>query len=183
MVMEKKIGFVVEGDLDKVVVETIAHRLLDETFRAHAVRIGHRIAVRWVYSTVLALLEEKHYHHVILLLDADTSLDTEIERKERDIKAMFEEHHLDSDEVSVCFAVPEIEAWLLAEYEEHPEEIRDPKSRLVNHLGKRRPVPAVVIDLARTLDIAKARSRSPSFNAFVGTLERVAVSLSQAPAA
>ncbi len=178
-----KIGFVVEGDVDKAIVETLVPRLLGERFRAYAVRLGGSIAVRWAYSTVLTLLQEKHYPHVVLLLDADSSLKPQVDRKRREIEAMFEEHRLGSDDVSVCFAVPEIEAWLLAGYEDRPEESTDPKSKLMEHMRARRLVPARVIDVARTLDIEKARSRSPSFDEFVRTLERVAHRLDQAPAA
>jgi hypothetical protein len=179
----RKIGFVVEGDVDKAVVETLAHRLLGDKFRAYAVRLGGSIAVRWAYSTVLTLLEEKRYPHVILVLDAGSTLEPQIERKRREIEAMLEEHRLGSEDVSVCFAVPAIEAWLLAEYEDRPEESQDPRGRLLNHIQERRLVSARAAELARTLDIAKARARSPSFDELVRTLERVAQMLDRAPAA
>ena len=183
MAMERRIGFVVEGDLDKAFVEALTPRLLGEAFRAYAVRIGGRMAVRWAYSTVLMLLEEKHYPHVVLLLDADTSLEPQIQRRRREIEEMLKEHHLAGEDVSVCLAVPQIEAWLLAEYEDRPEESKDPKRSLMEHLQANRLAPTMVNDLARTLDLAKARARSPSFDAFARTLERVAHKLDQAPAA
>jgi hypothetical protein len=179
----KKIGFVVESDVDKAVVEALAPRLLGDSFHAYAVRLGGAIAVRWAYSTVLALLEEKQYPHVVLLLDADSTYKPEIERRGREIQAMLDEHDLDSDAVSVCLAVPEIEAWLLAEYEERPEERQDPKVALLQHIKARRLVAPLAADLARKLDIARARARSPSFDDFARTLERASRRLDQAPAA
>jgi hypothetical protein len=178
--MERKIGFVVEGDIDKVVVETLSHRLLGSAVRAYGVRLGGSMAVRWAYSTVLTLLEEKQYPHVVLLLDAGAVLEPEIDRKRKEIAAMLAEHDIGAEEVSVCLAVPQIEAWLLAEFEEHPEESEDPKQALMNRMNVRRLLPADVHQLARSLDIAKARSRSPSFDEFVRTLERVGTRLTRA---
>jgi hypothetical protein len=181
--MEKKIGFVVEGSVDKALVEALAPRIFGAGFEVQAIRIGGAIALRWAYSTVLTLLEEKHCHHVILLLDAGAQEPSQIDRRKQQIVAMLEEHRLGSDDVSVCLAVPEIEAWLLAAYEERREERREPKAALLEHLGARRMLPDQAAEIARTLDIEKARTRSPSFDAFVRTLGGVAARFAQAPAA
>jgi hypothetical protein len=180
---ERKIGFIVEGDVDKAVVETLARRLLGEAFRAYAVRLGGAIAVRWAYSTVLMLLEEKHYQHVVLVLDADSSIKAELDRKRREIQVMLDQHDLGSEVVSVCLAVPEIEAWLLAAYVDRPEESVDPRGDLATLLQVRRLLPEKAAEIARELDIKKARSRSPSFDEFARLLEALAERLRQAPAA
>ncbi|MFT3766617.1 MAG: hypothetical protein QM820_14050 [Minicystis sp.] len=161
----------------------LASRLLGEGFRAYAVRLGGAVALPWAYATVLMLLEEKHYPHVIMLLDADSNLEPQIDRKRHELEAMLEEHRLGSDEVTVCLAVPEIEAWLLAAYVERPEESRDPKGDLAKHLHARRVLPQQAAELARTLDIDVARRRAPSFDTFVRSLTQVAERLRQASAA
>lgn len=181
--MNKTIGFVVEGSIDKAVVEALTPRVTGGAHQAFAVRIGGRIALRWAYSTVLMLLEEKRCPHVVMLLDADSSIPSQVDRRRREIEAMLEEHHLGRDEVSVCFAVPEIEAWLLAAYEEAPEQNENPKLALARHLHARPRTPEEVADLAHTLDIELAIKRSPSFEEFVRTLRRIAERLAQAPAA
>lgn len=181
--MKQKLGFVVEGDIDKVVVETLGGRLLGDAVRPYAVRLGGSMAVRWAYSTVLALLEEKRYPHVVLVLDADSVRETEVDRKQREIVAMLAEHDIGTDEVSVCLAVPEIEAWLLAEFEARPDENNDPKRALMEHMQVRRLVAADIFKLARALDITRARARSPSFDEFARTVERVGAKLAQASAA
>ena len=127
---EWKIGFVVEGEVDKAFVEELARRVLSpklgqDELRVHAVRLGSEIALPWAYSSVLMLLEEKEYQHVLVVMDADTGRRSEAERKRHRIEDMMREHHLTKDEVSVCIAVPEIEAWLLAEYLPEPEKVAD----------------------------------------------------------
>lgn len=180
---KQKIGFVVEGSLDKVVVEALAPRIAGVPDKPHVVRIGGAIAVRWAYSTVLRLLEDKGCEHVILVLDADASLASQVEKRQQEIEAMLEEHRLGSDEVSVCLAVPEIEAWLLAAYDEHPDASPNPKAALSEHLGVPQVTDARCAELAQALDIEKARARSSSFDKFVRTLRRIVERSSQAPAA
>lgn len=132
---------------------------------------------------MLAKLREAARVGRVFVLDADSTLEPQIERKRREIEAMLEEHRLGSDDVSVCFAVPQIEAWLLAEYEDRPEGSQDPRGQLLQHVQERRLASARAAELARTLDIAKARGRSPSFDEFARTLESVAQRLDRAPAA
>jgi hypothetical protein len=181
--MDKTIGFVVEGNIDKMVVEALTPRVTGGAYRAQIVRIGGPIAVRWAYSTVLMLLEEKRCPHVVLLLDSDSAFPSQIERRRREVEAMLEEHRLGSDEVSVCLAVPQIEAWLLAAYEESPEEHENPKLALFKHLDAKARTPEGLAEVARSLDIEVASKRSPSFDQFVRILRRIAERLAQAPAA
>lgn len=175
-----KIGFIVEGDSDKLIVEEIARRVLStrldpDPFKVHAVRLGSKIALPWAYSSVLALLDEAAYDHVVIVLDADSARAADIDRKKRRIEETLREHRLTPNEVSVCLAVPQIEAWLLAPSISKPEDIPDPKLELERTElcgGK------FEVDRARkigsTLDIEVARRRSPSFEQFVSTLEGIA---------
>jgi Domain of unknown function (DUF4276) len=183
MAMQNKIGFIVEDAVDKAVVETLALRLLGAEFSVYAVRIGDPIAVRWAYSTALTLLDKKDYDYVFVLLDADSSLDNQIEQKRRKVEAVFEQHGLGEEKLSVFFAVPEIEAWLLAAYVEQPELSRDPQADLAKHTGERRLLPEHAAQLARSLDLTRARARAPSLDKFARALEHMAKELRRAPAA
>src|SRR5262245_20125869 len=100
-----KIGFIVEGDSDKAIVEALGRRLLGKDFELFPVRLGNTIALPWAYATVLTLLEEKHCQHVILVLDADAVLERDVERKRCDIESMLIQHRLEKDEFTVCLAV------------------------------------------------------------------------------
>lgn len=179
-----KIGFVVEGDIDKAVVEEIARRILSmrlnsTPFKAYAVRLGGRLALRRAYSSVLALLDESEYDHVIVVLDADSARKDDVERTTRHYEDMMRAHQLTSDDVSVCLAVPTIEAWLLPDTFVKPEEVNDPKYELLTKLG----VPRLHADraqaLASAVDLDKLRRRSPSFDKFAKALEHVADKLMQ----
>lgn len=174
-----KIGFIVEGDIDKAVVEEIAQRILamrlnSTPFKAYAVRLGGRLALRRAYSSVLALLDESEYDYVIVVLDADSTRNDDVERTTRQYEDMMRAHQLTQNEVSVCLAVPTIEAWLLPDTFGKPDEVADPKSELSANLG----VPRLHADKARMLakevDIEKVRRRSPSFDKFAKALEHVA---------
>ena len=151
----ERIAFVVEGDTDKAVAEALARRvwrILPERMRT--VRLGGRAAVPWLWETVLTLLEEKGYDH------ADDALD--------EIKAALASHHIDEKSVSVFLAVPVLEAWILAGTDEQPE-VPDAKQRLRKLLGRRSP--DELADAVKSLDLEKARRRSPSLDAFVAGLE------------
>jgi hypothetical protein len=174
-----KVGFIVEGDIDKPVVEAIARKVLSsrlepDSLKVHAIRLGSRIALPWAYSSVLALLDEHEYQHVIIVLDADTALRPEVERKKRRIEDMMREHDLTPNEVTVCLTVPQIEAWLLAEYFVEPEKESDPNSKLEEKLQIHKLTTERAGQLAKELDIKIARRRSPSLEQFVSTLEQLA---------
>jgi len=179
-----KIGFVVEGDVDKAVVEEIAQRILSmrlnsTPFKAYAVRLGGRLALRRAYSSVLALLDESEYDHVIVVLDADSARKDDVERITRQYEDMMRTHQLTPNEVSVCLAVPTIEAWLLPDTFIKPEEVNDPKYELLTKLGVPRLHGDRAQALASEVDIDKLRRRSPSFDKFAKTLEQVADKLMQ----
>ena len=184
METKTKIGFIVEGDTDKSVVETVARHLLGPNFHVHAVRLGGKAALPWAYATALRLLGDKGYAHIVVVLDADVSNDDPetIERLAWQVRDQFRTHGLE-DSTSICIAVPSIEAWLLSAYVEQPEAVLDPKPDLVRHLGVPALSPEVAERAARALDLTLARSRSPNFDHFARTLEGLAMQHARAPAA
>jgi len=181
--MTTKIGFLVEGDVDKAVVEALASRILGPSFRPYAVRLGGEVALPWAYATVLSLLEEKHYPHVVLVLDADSTNPNEVERRQQTLQGSLARHHLGANEVTVCLAVPSIEAWLLAGQRADPERVLQPKEELRRLLGKLPLSVERATDLANALDLAIARQRAPSLDRFGATLERLATALRSGHAA
>jgi hypothetical protein len=169
-----KIGFIVEGDTDKTIVESLARKIFGPKFHVHAVRRGGKAALTWAYTSALVLLEDKGYAHVIVVADADTTDPDDVERQRRRLEGIMSEHHLGPDVVTVCMAVPVIDAWLLARYYDAPETIPDPgkvlETELWQSLGETENELAQAV---RDLDITLARRRSPSFDRFVSTLERL----------
>ena len=165
----ERIAFVVEGDTDKAVAEALAQRVWRiPPERMRTVRLGGRAAVPWLWETVLTLLEEKGYDHVVVLLDADDEDPEDADDGVAEIKAALVSHHIDEKSVSVFLAVPVLEAWILAGTDEQPE-VPDAKQRLLNLLG--RWSPDELADAVKSLDLEKARRRSPSLDAFVTGLE------------
>ncbi|HYO74302.1 MAG TPA: hypothetical protein VEU33_50335 [Archangium sp.] len=164
---KKKLGFIVEGDFDKEVVETLAARLLGERFHAHTVRLGGKAALPWVWSTVLDL-QARDYSHIIILVDADVSIESEVERQRREVEMNLQQHGA-ARNTWVCLAVPTLGAWLLANGPARSEARSDPKGTLEMRLG--RPLqPGDGARLADELDIELARKNSRSFDQFVQAL-------------
>lgn len=165
---KKKLGFIVEGDFDKEVIETLAVRLLGERFHIHTVRLGGKAALPWVWSTVLDL-QARDYSHIIILFDADVSSESDVERQRREVEMNLQQHGA-ARNTAVCLAVPAIETWLLTSGPPRPEARSDPKGVLEMRLG--RPLqPGDGARLADELDIEQARKNSRSFEQFVQTLQ------------
>ncbi|HEU4410369.1 MAG TPA: DUF4276 family protein [Polyangiaceae bacterium] len=166
----ERIAFVVEGDADKAVVESLAKRIWQTPpERVHTVRLGGRAAVPWLWATVLTLLDEKHYNHVVVLLDADTADGEKAADRVEELKAELLKHRITDDSVSIFLAVPELEAWLLAATEENPE-VPGAKQRLRAALPEATS-PDELARLASKLNLREARRRSPSLNTFLSALE------------
>jgi 5S rRNA maturation endonuclease (ribonuclease M5) len=164
---KKKIGFIVEGDFDKEVIDTLAARLLGDRFHTHTIRLGGKAALPWVWSTVLDL-QARDYSHVIILFDADTSIESEVERQRREVEMDLRQHSA-ARNTSLCIATPTIEAWLLANEPTQPGDRSDPKGALQRRL--RRPLqPGDGARLAEELDIEQARKNSRSFEQFFQAL-------------
>ena len=162
-----KVGFIVEGDRDKLIVETLSHRILPAEFDFHSVRIGGKAGLYTAYTTVLLFLD-RDYQHTIIVFDKNESEDWLVPLVEETL-----ERYGLVDEATICPAVPAIEAWLLAEYEENPEQVANPKLALAAHLQLPELTLEVIANLAKKLDIAKARQRSESFDHFVCALHQV----------
>lgn len=173
------IGFLVEGDIDKAVVETVGLRLLkkplgDIDFDMNVVRLGGRAGIPWAWATVHAMLEEHGHDHVIVVLDADTIRQGRAANFRRNVQALLEQYHVSKDDASVCIAIPTIEAWLLAAYDEHPEQVENPKAKLCEILELEKLTAGKATELATALDIDLARKRAPSFDEFIKTVTKIA---------
>jgi hypothetical protein len=183
MSTERKIGLIVAGDIDKAVVEVLGHRVLGDSARLHAVRLGGNFAAQHAWVMTQILLDEKGCEHVIVLIDADSTLSREVDRKRAALEAQLAQHDFTEDETSVCTADPEVEAWLLAHFHERPEDSRDPAGELARQLGVGRVTAADAARLAEEIDLTRARLRSPSLDTFLRALERVSRQSQHAPAA
>ena len=183
MPAERKIGLAVEGDIDKAVVEALGRRVLGDAARFHAVRQGGSFPLHHAWMTAQMLLDEKGYDHVIVLINTVSTLRREVDRKRAALEEQLAQHGFTEAEASVCTADPEVEAWLLAHFSERPEDSRDPAGDLARRLGVERLTVADATRLAEQIDLATARGRSPSLDAFLRTLEGAARRSEHAPAA
>jgi hypothetical protein len=168
---KRKIGFILEGDSDRIIVETLARRILSQNVGFDTVRLGGIAALPSAYTTVLLFLDND-YHHVVLVIDADSRDESEYAWRKQSVEESLQRYHV-LEEVTICTAVPSIEAWLLAEYEPNPEQVANPKIALATHLGLTELSHNVIATLAQQLNIEKAKKRSKSFNNFVSKLRAV----------
>lgn len=171
-----KLAFIVEGTHDMIAIEAIVERMWRNPPHAHTVRLGGKAAVPWIWSTVLMLLDEKHYDHVVIALDADTTVAEDIDDQRAAIRAQLSKHRLNEHEVSIVFAVPELEAWLIADLDDDPE--LDSRAKFEQRFGRR--TPTSIAERARSLDLDVARRRSPSLDRFMTTLEELRQRLDKA---
>jgi hypothetical protein len=170
----RRIGFIVEGDLDRSIVEALVLRLLaGKPFEPQFVRVGGKAAFSSAYVTALKLLDSGRYEHVIVLFDADTVEPAEIEWQRERIEVTLRQHQLGPEDVSVCVAVPAIEAWLLTRYLdlEKPESLPNVKEELGRRLGGMCITPSRAARLAEELDLDLARRRATSFRQFADKVE------------
>lgn len=166
-----KLGFVVEGDTDRAILEALTRRLLPERFQTHFVRLGGKAALPWAYTTVLDFLQ-KGYSHVFIVFDADTSDPAQVRRQREENLAILRRHGL-AEHVSLCIAVPEIEAWLLAGLQEGPEQAASPKRTVADRLGLTASNSVGWQRAAHELDLETAAARSASLSEFVRELRAV----------
>ena len=173
--MEKKfkIGFIVEGTWDRIVVEAIARRVLPAETIIHTVRLGGKIAWSTPHSSVV-IFRAHDYSHVVLVGDADCPPGEETGRQQQELEGMMRAHQFSADDVSVCLAVPTMEAWLLAPQDPHAEANSDPRKALADRENVPQLDEIIIARLAAELDIQLARSRSPSLNQFISILEQQA---------
>ncbi|HFD40459.1 MAG TPA: hypothetical protein ENJ31_11510 [Anaerolineae bacterium] len=170
--MERKLGFIVEGDTDRIIVESFAQRLLPEGWRFHTVRLGGKAALPWAYTTVLMFLEEG-YEHVIIVFDTDSLDEMEIARQKWEVVSTLEAHQV-AHQTTVCPAVPVIEAWLLDDtYDGWPESLMQPQAALARQLGVSQLSPPVIRRQAMTLNIERAARRNSSLQCFITAIRNI----------
>lgn len=162
-----RIAFIVEGDRDRLAVEALARRIWRDALHMHTVRLGGKAAVPWLWSAVMTLLDEKHYDHVVVVLDADTTSEETIEYQREALWKQLTEHRVTQDEVTIILAVPELESWLLSDQTEDP----DLRTRTEFEARYGRRDPAVMAEVAERLDFEVGRKRSQSLDRFLSTLE------------
>jgi hypothetical protein len=168
-----KVAFIVEGDADKAFVEALVPRILGRGARAQVVRVGGKSGFRSAFANVAAFAEEGH-PKVIVLVDADTCDAADIAEQRDRLVDTFRRHRV-GDLAEVCLAVPALEAWLVAGYDDVPAEL-PPKRAPADALQVRGP--ADIGRLAAQLSIDKVRERSPSFDTFVRAVQRAATAMS-----
>lgn len=159
-----RFGFIVEGDTDKAIAETLIRRMLPSSIQLHTVRLGGKIALPSAYTTVALFLDRGH-EHVFILFDTDSTIASVIARQRREVEAPLREHHL-LDRAAVCPVVPTIEAWLLAGMADQPDSVPDPKAELTRTLRIRPSDVGALARLATTIDLDLARRRNASFAEF-----------------
>lgn len=174
-----RLGFIVEGDNDREIVEPLIKKLLGEECTLSFVRMGGVGAFYWAFSPVVELLTDKHCDYVVVLADADSNKKSAVKNRKEMIERPLREHHLNESAVSVCLAVPVAEAWILARYEENPEQFLDAKERLSKLLrdNRRNFTAAELRREAESLNLAVARQRSPSLDSFLKIVEKASSSL------
>lgn len=163
-----KIGFIVEGDTDKTVVEAIARKLLPSTMTFHTVRLGGKAALPTAFTSVIVILS-KGYDHVVLLFDADTTQEELVERQKQEVEASLARHGVASH-CTVCPVVRSIADWL---------EQGDPAGGKVTvarplSLAERADREAAIQRASEALDLDLLRQRNPSFARFADVLASLA---------
>lgn len=170
------LGFIVEGDTDKIIVETLAQRLLSHPpidFQFYTVRLGSKAALSSAYTTVWLFLE-KGYEHIVLLFDADTTNKDEVFYQKSRVEKTLLENHIELSKVVVCPVIPEIEAWLLAHYFEFPEEHLNSRTKLKQITQQNVLSPQVLRAIAEQVDLELLEQRSSSFAEFAHALRTIA---------
>jgi hypothetical protein len=168
-----KLAFLVEGDADKAFVEALVPRIVGPLAELRTVRIGSKVAFASTYIEAAQFVEAE-YAAVFVLLDADTELPEAIKRQKQQLMEVYRRYGLE-DRVRIHFAVPMLEAWLLAAYRDHPEQSTQPKRELHRFIGSK--AGEGIRALAAELPIDLARKRARSFDEFVADLEAFAPAL------
>ncbi|MDM8549973.1 hypothetical protein QUF72_07855 [Desulfobacterales bacterium HSG2] len=165
-----KLGFIVEGDTDKVIIETLARRLLPSDTQFHTVRTGSKSELfHSAHITVFKFLD-KAYNHVIALFDTDSTDQDSIGERVLNCEEQFRRYDL-LKQVTVCPVIPEIEVWLLANYFE-PFEIYRPKVMLAETIQEKQ---LDIEKLVQTADINLMKKRNASFASFVEMLQNLGI--------
>lgn len=167
-----KLAFFVEGDADKDFVETLVPRVLGSGVSVRVVRIGGKAAFSSTFSEAAQFLEAG-YASIFLIVDADTEIPTEIDLQKQRLAEVFRRYGLEH-RVQIYMAVPMLEAWLLAAYQEDPERSTHPKRDLARFAGSDPRNKIRMLTAQLPLDVARRRAKS--FDEFITGLEAFAPS-------
>jgi len=164
-----KLAIIVEGDAEKAFFEALVPRVVGPDVSLRLVRVGGKAAFPSTFFEA-AQFVEAGYAAVFVVVDADTDIPEEIELQKQRLFDIYRRYGL-QERVRIVMAVPMLESWLLAAYEEEPERSRHPKRDLARFAGVARED---IHALAAALPIDVARRRSPSFDGLVTALEAYA---------
>lgn len=167
-----KLVFLVEGDTEKAFLETLIPRVLGPKVVVRVIRVGPKVAFSSTYYEAAQFLHAG-YASIFVLLDADTNIRSAIDLQKRQLVQVYRRYGL-QDHVQIHFAVPMLEAWLLAGHRAHPERSTDPKRDLARLIGSDSDDAIQKLTAELSLDVARSRSRS--FDAFLRDLEAFAPS-------
>lgn len=173
------IAFIVEGQTDRFIVETLANKIAEEQPdqpppRFASVSLSGSPRVRNIFPTISALLR-KGFGRVIVVFDTDSIDATENDRFVGSLGDQLVREGL-ADRVTLVPIVPEIESWILADAETVEsttghEVSRDPnlkpKQRVQRILGTD---PGSMERLVRQLRPERISLRNASFQKFAQSL-------------
>lgn len=168
-----KLGFIVEGDAAKAVLEELIPRLLPagRAVEYGFVRLGGRAGLSTAYTSAIVLLS-KNSDHVFIVFDAGSTLPAVVAEQKERVFAGVREYRLEAD-VTVCPAIPTIESWLLAGLRDQDPFAPDPTKRLGSMLGHPFDPAVDGPGLVAQLDLELASRRNESFAQFAEALASV----------
>jgi hypothetical protein len=152
--MAKKIGFIVEGDVDKQVIAALVARIVP-TVEFKVVRLGGKAALTTAHTTA-ALFLHRGYSRVFIVFDTDTTDKAEIETQRAAVESSLREHDLLADCTIVPIA-PSIHVWMSSKFLD----------------GDR---PSRVSELVQRISVGKLETGNASFAEFARLLRNVAQS-------
>lgn len=177
----RRIGFIVDGDTDKLLVETLGRKVLSPLAPPPClatVRVYGSPWVRYIFPELSWLLE-KGCDKVLAVFDTETEDPREIDSLLAGLQVGLARWRM-LDKVDLVPVTPDITRWLLAdnrlleqvpgalELAAHLREARDPRWSL-QHLSAESQ--AVLETLISRLDPERLRAQEPSFDRFARALE------------
>jgi len=160
--------FFVEGDIEKVFLETLVPRILGIEVTLRVVRVGSEAALSTTFFETIQFLESG-YSAAFLLFNTGTTLTDIIRNKDQRLKKVFQRYGL-AKFVHIHAVVPMLEAWLLAAYCEYPERSEHPQRDLARYVGSSLSTRKIK-KLTEELSIELTRHRAKSLNRFITALE------------
>jgi hypothetical protein len=159
--MNNKLVFIVENDLDEVIIETLAKRLVSPSLRFRTVQMGTLTAFHAAYISVIELLQQDPHYRFLILFDTNTTEVYEIDTYQNFIIEPLNRYGL-LEYVTFCPIVPNLNAWLLDKYQ-LPERLFGQKYNL-----------SKIAKVARNIDLNLLKRENASFRRFAKALQQVA---------